>query len=152
MTAAGVDSCEVTSVVRDPESQARAMYDNLVGKGPEQGLTKQLALYQQPGRIVIQVWNINQAKPRDTVIAMMADRIRQLGPETVSKHCSTTHWVWDVAPSSIPSEKHAAYVAAAIAHPKVTKFLQPPQDPVYHTEILRELQENHDSVQRSTSG
>ncbi len=137
MTAAGVDSCEVTSVQRSPEDQARVMYENLIGKGTGQGLSAQLGLYQQPGRIVIQVWNVNQSKPRDEVIALMADRIRQLGPETVSKHCSTTNWVWDVAPSSIPSEKHAAFVAAATAHRKVTKFLQPPQDPAFHLEVLR---------------
>ncbi len=137
MTTAGVDSCEVTSVVRDPETQARVMYENLIGTGTGQGLAAQMGLYKAPGQAVIQVWNVNQAKPRDEVIALMANKIRQLGPETVSKHCSTTHWVWDVAPSSIPSERHAAYIAAAEAHPKVTKFLQPPQDPAYHAEIPR---------------
>lgn len=137
MTAAGVDSCEVTSVVRDPYDQARVMYENLIGTGTGQGIAAQLLLYKVPGQAVIHVWDVNQAKPRDVVIGMMAEKIRQLGPENVSKHCSTTHWVWDVGPSSIPSEKHAAYVAAAVAHPKVTKFLQPPQDPAYHMEILR---------------
>lgn len=137
MASSNLDSCEVTSVQRFPEDQARVMYENLVGTSIGQGLAAQLRLYKSPGQQVIQVWNINQAKPRDQVIAMMADKIRQLGPENVSKHCSTTQWVWDVAPSSVELDKRAGFVAAAIAHPKVTKFLQPPDDPAYHLQIDR---------------
>jgi hypothetical protein len=137
MAASGVESCEVTSVTRSPETQARVMYDNLMGEGVGQGYAAQLALYKDPGREVIQVWFVNQSKARLQVIALMSDKIRQLGPENVSKHCSTTRWVWDVGPSSIQPGQHAAFAAAAVSHPKVTKFLQPPQDPAFHTEILR---------------
>ncbi len=137
MDTAGVDSCEVTSVGRDPDDQARVMYENLIGIGTGQGLAAQLALYREPGQEVIQVWNVNRSKSPVVVIGMMADKIRQLGPENVSHHCSTTHWVWDVGPSSVQAGQHASFAAAAAAHPKVTKFLQPPQDPAYHTEILR---------------
>ena len=138
MATAGVDSCEVTSIARDPDAQARVMYENLIGTGVGQGLKDQMMLYKEPGRAVIQVWNVNQAKPRDQVIQLMADKIRQLGPETVSKHCSTTHWVWDVGPHSIPDvDKRGAFARAAASHPKVTKFLQPPQDPAFHLEIPR---------------
>lgn len=137
MTSSNVDSCEVTSVQRSPDEQARVMLENLVGTCIGQGLAAQLRLYKDPGQQVIQVWNVNQAKPRDQVIALMSDKIRQLGPENVSKHCSTTHWVWDVAPSSVEVDKRAAFISAAIAHTKVTKFLQPPQDPAYHLEVPR---------------
>lgn len=137
MISAGVDSCEVTSVGRDPESQAGAMYDNLVGVGDGKGLANQLNLYLDPGKAVIQVWNVNQAKPRAEVIKMMADKIRQLGPETVSKHCSTTQWVWDVGPSSVAIDKRDEFMVAAGSHPKVTKFLHPPRDPAYHLQIMR---------------
>lgn len=137
MATAGVDSCEVTSVGRTPEDQARVMYENLIGNGVGQGLQAQLALYRAPGQAVIQVWNVNQSRPRDVVIGLMADEIRRLGPETVSHHCSTTHWVWDVGPSSVQPGQRAPFAAAAAAHPKVTKFLQPPQDPAFHLEIVR---------------
>jgi hypothetical protein len=137
MASAGVASCEVTSVGRDPDDQARVMYENLIGTGVGQGLEAQMKLYKAPGQSVIQVWNVNQAKPRAEVIQMMADRIRQLGPETVSKHCSTTQWVWDVAPSSVAIDKRDEFIVAVKNHPKMTKFLQPPQDPAYHIQIAR---------------
>jgi len=54
----------------------------------------------------------------------------------VSKHCSDTHYVFDVAPSSIADKR--AFVAAARSHEAVTRFLGPPLDPAYHIEIPRE--------------
>jgi hypothetical protein len=63
----------------------------------------------------------------------MTGKINQLGPSTVSHHASNTHFVFDVAPSSISNK--VAFIAAVNANPSVSKFLQPPDDPAFHIEI-----------------
>jgi hypothetical protein len=50
-------------------------------------------------------------------------------------HMSDTHYTFDVAPSSIPVEKHAAFVAAVLGNKAVSRLIQPPKDPAFHVEI-----------------
>jgi hypothetical protein len=50
-------------------------------------------------------------------------------------HMSETHYTFDVAPSSIPEDKHPAFVAAVLGNKAVSKLLQPPRDPAFHLEI-----------------
>ncbi len=141
MTAANVQKCEITSVARTPADQARAMFDNLVGTGPQQGEQKQHDLYLAPGDLVIDVFHANRARPRDQIIELMRQKIVELGPGTVSKHCCDPSklTVFDVGPNSIDKTKHAAFIAAADAAVKdgrVKKFLSPVNaDPAFHFEI-----------------
>ena len=132
LKAAGLKAAKVTSVQRNAAEQARVMYDNLV----QFGVAAQNKLYAAPGRAVIQVFAKNKAKPRAEVIQLMTDKINQLGPSTVSHHASNTHFVFDVAPSSISNK--AAFIAAVKANPSVSKFLQPPADPAFHIEIPKQ--------------
>ncbi|MDP8982459.1 MAG: hypothetical protein M3O35_17910 [Acidobacteriota bacterium] len=132
LKAAGLSAAKVTSVQRNAAEQARVMYDNL----QQFGVAAQNKLYAAPGRAVIQVFAANQAKPRDEVIQLMTDKINQLGPSTVSHHASNTHFVFDVAPSSISNK--AAFIAAVKANASVSKFLQPPNDPAFHIEIPKQ--------------
>src|SRR6185295_413952 len=117
LVASGVQKCEVTSTARPPLDQARAMYENLVGTGPQQGEQKQHDLYLAPGDLVIDVFHANKTKPRDQIIELMRQKIVELGPGTVSKHCCDPSklTVFDVGPSSIDPTKRAAFVAAADA-------------------------------------
>ena len=46
-------------------------------------------------------------------------------------HMSDTHYTFDVAPSSIPIAKHAAFVAAVLGNKAVSKLIQPPKDPAF---------------------
>ena len=131
LKAAGLSRATVTSGVRTPAEQARVMYENCLSKGPEFNLR----LYAPPGQKVVQVFIDNRSKPRDPVIGLMLAKINELGPETVSKHCSTTHFVFDVAPSSIPEAKRADFEAAIRAHGAVSKLIPPPGDPAFHIEI-----------------
>lgn len=140
MTEAGVTSCTVTSVGRTIEEQARVMYENCTGTGVGQGAEAQLALYKEPGKKVVRVFIENAGKlPKDQVIQLMAAKIRELGPSTVSRHIADEeHCVFDVAPSSIPDNKKGQFVMAAKgarAKGVVSKFLEPPADPAYHFEI-----------------
>lgn len=140
MEAAGVASFTITRTASTPQDQARVMYQNLISTGINQGIPKQRALYLPPGNKVIDVFEKNQGQPRDTVIALMAARIVELGPQTVSHHCCDPDkiTVLDIAPTSIDSAQHAAFEAAVRADPRVSKFLTPASsDPAYHLEIPR---------------
>jgi hypothetical protein len=81
------------------------------------------------------VYEENTTKERDKVIAMMQSKIEEIGPSHVAKHCSNSHYVFDVAPSSIVNPSQ--FVAAVKGHNAVNKFLRPPEDPAYHIEILK---------------
>lgn len=141
MTAADVNSCEVTSVARTPADQARVMYENLIGTGPQQGEQKQHDLYREPGDLVIDVFQANMGKPRDQIIELMRQKIVELGPQTVSHHCCDPAilTVFDVGPNSIDFTKRLAFesaAGAAVAAGRVGKFLSPhTADPAYHFEI-----------------
>jgi hypothetical protein len=128
---AGLAGATVTSAHRTPADQARVMYENCVSKGAAYNE----ALYCVAGDRVVDVFAANQNQPRDTVIQLMMEKILEIGPESVSMHMSDTHYTFDVAPSSIPVEKHAAFVAAVLGNKAVSKLIQPPRDPAFHLEI-----------------
>jgi len=129
---AGLKRARVTSVTRTPADQARIMYDKIV----EHGLAYSYGLYAAPGRKVTKVFEDNKGQPRDAVIGRMQAEIIALGPSNVSKHCSDTHYVFDVAPSSITAKP--AFIAAVNGHKAVTTFLQPPKDEAYHLQIPKD--------------
>jgi len=133
LTAAGLAGATVTSAYRTPADQARAMYENCVSKGAAYNE----ALYCTAGDRVVDVFAENHDKPRDAVIQLMTEKILEIGPSSVSMHMSDTHYTFDVAPSSIPREKHAAFVAAVLGNKAVSKLIQPPRDPAFHLEIPR---------------
>ena len=131
LQAAGLSRATVTSVSRTPAEQARVMYENCVSKGVQFNKN----MYAAAGDEVVDVYAANKDKPRDTVIQFMLAKILSIGPDKVSKHISDTHYTFDVAPSSIPPAKHAAFVAAIKAHRAVSKVIPPPIDPAFHIEI-----------------
>ena len=66
----------------------------------------------------------------------MEAKINQLGCHNVSHHCSDTHDVIDVAPSSIADQ--AAFrlaLDAALKNGTIDKYITPPEDPAYHIEV-----------------
>jgi hypothetical protein len=131
LKSAGIARAKVTSVSRTPYDQARVMYENCEKHGAEYNKN----MYASTGDLVIDVYEANKAKPRDTVIELMRAKIVALGPTRVSKHISEDHYTFDVAPSSIPANKHKAFEDAVKAHKAVSKLIPPPVDPAYHIEI-----------------
>jgi hypothetical protein len=129
---AGLTKAQVTSVARTPADQARIMYENIVSRG-DKGVAFSYNLYGAGGDKVTKVYEDNKTKPRDQVIKLMEAKIKEIGPAKISKHISETHYVFDVAPSSITNKP--AFVKAAKAHKAVTNVLEPPSDPAYHIEI-----------------
>jgi hypothetical protein len=133
VAAAGLTSCTITSTARTPEAQAAAMYTNLENKGVD----SQKELYADAGDKVIDVYVASKAakKSEADIKADMVAKINEVGPSNVSKHCadSSKLCVVDIAPSSIADKDK--FIAAVNADKRVTKFLQPPNDPAYHLEI-----------------
>jgi hypothetical protein len=128
---AGLAAATVTSAHRTPADQARVMYENCVSKGAAYNE----ALYCMAGDRIVEVFEANHDQPRAAVIQLMTQKILEIGPEKVSMHMSDTHYTFDVAPSSIPAAKHAAFVAAVLSNKAVSKLIQPPRDPAFHLEI-----------------
>jgi hypothetical protein len=128
---AGLAAATVTSAHRTPADQARVMYENCVSKGAAYNE----ALYCIAGDRIVEVFEANHDQPRAAVIQLMTQKILEIGPEKVSMHMSDTHYTFDVAPSSIPAAKHAAFVAAVLSNKAVSKLIQPPRDPAFHLEI-----------------
>jgi hypothetical protein len=128
---AGLAGATVTSGHRTPAEQARVMYENCVSKGAAYNH----AMYCTAGDKVVDLFQANHDQPRDAVIQLMTEKILEIGPDSVSMHMSDTHYTFDVAPSSIPESKHAAFVAAVLANKAVSRLIRPPKDPAFHLEI-----------------
>jgi hypothetical protein len=131
LAAAGIQSARVTSVSRTPAEQARVMYENCASRGA--AFNKKM--YAAAGDKVVAVYEANTGKARHEVIALMLAKIREVGPDKVSKHISDSHYTFDVDPSSIPPAKHKAFLQALGSHPAVSNVIPPPVDPAFHIEI-----------------
>lgn len=143
MMAAGVQSCEITSVARIPAEQAAAMWENLNGPPPLKGIAAERHLYLEPGNRVIDVYEQNSSLPAAQVIALMTARIIEIGPGLVSHHCGDPSkiTVFDIGPSTVkPPESLPAFEAAlteAVKDGRLSKFLSPSNgDPALHIERL----------------
>jgi hypothetical protein len=138
MRRAGVTSAVVTSTQRTPAAQARAMFENC----ESQGVKSQKDLYGPNGDLVIDVFVAGKAagKTAAQIQKEMEKKIIALGPSNVSHHAADPKVlnVFDVAPSSIPAAKQAAFQKAVLADKRVRKFFTPSQgDPGFHIEIAQ---------------
>lgn len=134
---AGLAACVVTSTVRSPAAQARAMFNNIKASS----VARQLALYGPAGDEVIREYQRLQplGHGRQVIIDAMAHKITSIGPGKVSRHCADPARlnVIDIAPSSIAN--HGRFMAAlqqAQSAGLISKFLAPINgDPAFHLEI-----------------
>ncbi len=138
MRAAGIASAKMTSARRTSADQARIMYGNLVAKG----VKAQRRLYGPTGGKVIGVYERETQAgkaPADVQAAMQAE-IDRVGPAKVSRHIAdfSKLQVIDIAPSSIPKAKRAAFQQALTSAKKagrIKHFIPPPSDPAFHIEV-----------------
>ena len=138
LKAAGLSKATITSTARSADDQARAMYQNLVSVGVD----AQRALYGANGRLVIDTFEQFEAegKSPQEVQDGMRDRIVEIGPSKVSRHCGDFHVlnVFDVGPGSLGGTKaRKAFATAAKAEvgKRVSNFIPWPKDPGMHLEI-----------------
>lgn len=142
MDDAGVTVLQINSTRREPEDQARAMLYNIQHYGKE----AQLELYGATGDRIINVWDPNLSDAENK--ANMADMIRQIGPEKVSRHMANDAQVFDVAPSSVDPSVRDAFLARLKSVNKnpnwraspdevweMGELFWPPKDPAYHVEF-----------------
>jgi len=134
LRASKLTSATITSGRRDSASQARIMYDNLEAKG----IKAQRSLYGSNGDKVIDVYETKK-KAGENATAIkdaMKGKIVELGCSSVSRHCSDTHDVFDVAPSSLADRpKFEKALADSLSNGDISDYLQPPKDPAYHIVI-----------------
>ncbi len=136
LSEAGETSALITSTVRTPADQARIMYNNIVSYG----VAHQKNLYGAGGDAVIDVYVARRDAGANAISIRQAmeAKINELGPGSVSRHCSdpSVLQVVDIAPSSIQNEaQFIAALQAAKTAGRVSKYILPPGDPAYHIEI-----------------
>lgn len=135
LRAAGLSRATITSGRRTPNDQARIMYDLIEHKGGSYAKN----LYGSSGEKVIDVYSAQKSAGNSAtaIKQAMEAKINQLGCHNVSHHCSDTHDVIDVAPSSIADQ--AAFRLAldsALKNGTIDKYIPPPKDPAFHIEII----------------
>ena len=74
----------ITSTVRSPKAQAKAMLANI----KKTGINVQLDLYRNPGDAVIRAYNPKDSDEKN--LAAMTAEIYNQGPRKVSKHCMSS--------------------------------------------------------------
>lgn len=136
LRSAGLASALISSGQRSSADQARVMYENLAFYST---VAEQRALYGSYGNQVIDVFEAERAKGRsaDAIKTAMQAKIVALGCYNVSHHCSDSHDVIDVAPSSIADDNaFIRALAAAKARGQISLYLTPDDhDPAFHIEF-----------------
>lgn len=137
---AGLASLTITSTVRTPEEQARAMYDNIRSTGA----ARQKQLYGSAGDAVIDVYSseLKKGSSQNQILQAMSQKVYQLGPSNVSRHCLSngrTLDVFDIASSSV-SNKAALRSALSKAQQQgqISKYIdETSSNGCFHVEISR---------------
>lgn len=134
LEASGNPECVITSTTRTTEDQARVMFWNCKNKG----VKSQYKLYGYYGDKVIAVYDnlvSNHNFSNDYVIYAMTEKIREIGPQNVSKHCvdDPNYSVFDIDPESI--ENQESFSEKLLSDTRIKKLILPGNDPAYHIEI-----------------
>lgn len=131
MRDSGNNKIIITSTLRTAEDQARAMYQNIVGKG----FKYNYSLYGPTGDKVIKAGEKAKQKggTKEQIMAAMTEEIKRIGPSKVSRHAGDPAVinVVDIAPSSLTDTK----AFAREIKKRGIFLLQPPADPAYHLEV-----------------
>ena len=137
---ASLKTCKITSTARSPYEQAVAMYQNCNKTG---GVKKQKAIYGPNGDKVIEVFEKEKAKKNglrgDALIEKMMNKIIEIGPGKVSKHCGDSKKinVFDIGYGSLSNK--AAFKKALTEYEKKNKstfyFIDEPANSCFHIEI-----------------
>ncbi len=140
LRAAGASVGTITSTLRTPADQARAMFNNSLNNGA----ASQLAIYGPAGQAVINVYIQRTAGMTTaqilanaaTIRAAMEQEIINQGPENVSRHCGdpAVRSVVDVGYSSFNSSNRPLFVASV--QPRVSRFIDEPANSALHLELV----------------
>jgi len=140
LRAAGATVGTITSTVRTPADQARAMFVNSLNTGA----AEQLRLYGAAGDAVVRVYiretdglTTVQIRERAAAIrAAMEAEINAQGPENVSNHCGdpAVRTVVDISYNSFNSSNRSLFRTAVAA--RVTRIIDEPRNNCFHLELV----------------
>lgn len=140
LRAAGASVGTITSTLRSPADQARAMFNNALNTGA----AAQLRLYAAAGDAVIQVYiqetaGMTAAQIRANAIpirAAMEAEINAQGPENVSRHCGdpAVRTVVDISYNSFNATNRPLFRDAVT--PRLTRILDEPNNNCFHLELV----------------
>lgn len=126
---------EVSSVARTPYDQARIMYDNCLSLG----VRSQYDLYATAGDKVVAVYERETLRGRNraAVVQAMMQKIRELGPSNVSRHCVDTSIlnVFDVPFSSISNKKEFRRALDRFKPYPISRYLDENRNNCFHIEM-----------------
>lgn len=144
MQASEVGSVRITSTERTPREQVQAMYGFIRRHGPEAAYR----LYGPEGDAVVASYEKHVSKGQRRCRAAMLTELRRQLPKAHENnrlmHTKSTHYVFDVAIRSVPSQHRTQFVTAARQHPRISRFLGPAdgEKDAYHVEIPKRTQAN----------
>ena len=95
-------------------------------------------LYGSSGDKVIDEYVAAKAagKSSTAIKLAMESKIKQLGCQNVSHHCSDSYDVFDVAPLSLSdSSAFRRALDSAVFSGAITMYIAPPEDPAFHIEV-----------------
>ena len=140
LRAAGAPVGTITSTLRTPADQARAMFQNLINTGA----AAQFALYGPAGDAVIQVYvdqtrGMTTAQVRANAAAIqqaMVNEINAQGPERVSNHCGdpAVRSVVDLSYNSFTGGNRGLFRTAVSG--RVTRIIDEPRNNCFHLELV----------------
>ena len=130
----------ITSTVRTPRKQAQIMYSYIVSEG----LQNQYTLYGPNGDKVIDVYVKNKKlnKSKDEIINAMEAKIKELGPDNVSRHCGnhSKRNVFDISynPTKLANAKSfLQQINLKVKDKSISKFIDEKKRNCYHIEIIQ---------------
>lgn len=141
MDEADVRTVRVTSTERTAAEQAEVMYNYILRNSVQNAYR----LYGPEGDSIIAVFERTREQGRDAAVDAMTEETRRQLPRAHANnrlmHTKDTHYVFDVALSSIPSERRQAFIRAARAHPHTTRVLGPAdgEQEAVHLEVPKHL-------------
>lgn len=133
LVASGNAAATITSVARTPADQARVMFENL----ERYGVKSQRDLYARTGDLIIEVYEqgTNAGNSPDLIRAAMTEKIIEVGPERVSRHCADHALLNVVDVARRPLKKRQAFIDAAKRDPRVSNVIDEPVQQCIHLEV-----------------
>jgi len=130
----------ITSTVRTPRKQAQIMYSYIVSEG----LQNQYTLYGPNGDKVIDAYVKNKKlnKSKDEIVNAMEAKIKELGPDNVSRHCGnhSKRNVFDISynPTKLANAKSfLQQINLKVKDKSISKFIDEKKRNCYHIEIIQ---------------
>ncbi|WP_144893771.1 hypothetical protein [Flavobacterium tiangeerense] len=124
----------ITSTARSTYDQARIMYENC---SKNNGVNTQKNIYKDPGDKVIDVYanGIKNKLSKSEIIKLMENKIKELGPSTVSKHIADYNFIntFDISYSKLSNKE--SFYSEILKRKELEKIMI--ENNCYHLQIIQ---------------